>query len=330
MARFMIASKRANLPKEVKQATTAASAPKPKKAAQATAAAKSIDQKGTSNKRARARSPSNTPTSADDPDSTLSSEQSLLDKQLVLAIIVAKLEASKECDWHALSQKIAASYKTGSSGGGKKGGSKGKNGKAEEGEGKINGTELYELYHTEILPALKHDKALWIADYDTRTDNNALLLAPQTSLPVSVKDETVNKNANKDSVEREEEEEDAGGQEEEDVAEEEGQGEIDYEEESQVIKKPRIDLSKSSGPSIPFKPTSAGSGGGGRSDGSGKTGTGTGGKAATSSGSSKGRGGVKTYQKKGRARTSSTKSRNAQSGSESENEIESDESLYTP
>ncbi|OXC69823.1 hypothetical protein AYX13_01590 [Cryptococcus neoformans] len=55
-----------------------------------------------------------------------------LDKDLVHQIVLAKLQSSKTCDWHALSQKLNQDGKRGS-------------GKKKE----ITGTELHDLYHNE-------------------------------------------------------------------------------------------------------------------------------------------------------------------------------------
>jgi hypothetical protein len=79
-----------------------------------------------------------------------------LDKSLVLRILLAKLQASKTCDWYELSLKLNAED---DGGGGKEAaggkGSGGKGGKAakdkvEKGKGKkggISGADLHDLYH---------------------------------------------------------------------------------------------------------------------------------------------------------------------------------------
>ncbi|EAL22493.1 hypothetical protein CNBB3710 [Cryptococcus deneoformans B-3501A] len=68
-----------------------------------------------------------------------------LTKDLVLQIVLAKLQSSKTCDWYALSQKLNKDEKRG----------------WEKKKGEITGTELHDLYHNRILPALKSGIALW-------------------------------------------------------------------------------------------------------------------------------------------------------------------------
>ena len=58
-----------------------------------------------------------------------------LDKSLVLKIIVAKLEATKTADWHALSVSLAASE------------GKTKGGKKKAAAGEMTGTQIHSMYH---------------------------------------------------------------------------------------------------------------------------------------------------------------------------------------
>ncbi|KAK8869883.1 hypothetical protein IAR55_000451 [Kwoniella newhampshirensis] len=99
-----------------------------------------------------------------------------LDKDLVLKIIIAKLEASKTCDWHELSKTIGkighgVEKKAVSSKGGK-----GK--KSSEEESGFSGTELHELYHHTILPALRDGRALW---QDSSETQHAQSTSPSTA-----------------------------------------------------------------------------------------------------------------------------------------------------
>ncbi|WVQ71589.1 hypothetical protein IAR50_001129 [Cryptococcus sp. DSM 104548] len=96
-----------------------------------------------------------------------------LDKGLVLQIILAKLEANKTCDWYEMSQRFKAEGEVGvdkdgveggTAGKGKgKGGARGK-GKGKKRDGELSGTDLHDLYHNKILPALKNGRALWVED----------------------------------------------------------------------------------------------------------------------------------------------------------------------
>jgi len=128
-------------------------APKPKPTtttkARSSAAPKPKSTKS-STKARKALSPSPTP-SLDSPPAALG-----LDKALVLRIILAKLEASKTCDWYELSLKLNKDAD-----GGKAGDAKGKDkakgrkkGSDDEHKGRgLSGSELYDLYHyVSLLP----------------------------------------------------------------------------------------------------------------------------------------------------------------------------------
>ncbi|OCF38494.1 hypothetical protein I317_07736 [Kwoniella heveanensis CBS 569] len=323
-----ISSKKAAVPSEVRRATAAqkktpkgtTKAKKDKATTCSAGTSTNSDKKGGK----RARSPSPTAASASECGPTTSQEQSLLDKQLVLSVILAKLEASKECDWHALSEKINAHAKpvAKASAGAKKGKSTKSN---DESEGRLNGSELYELYHSKILPALKAGRALWIEDTQPEEKFNL----PQT--PVSVKDEASlsrlssekNNQQNREGsrygpdqkVEIKLGEVEMGEMEEEgykgDTTDKEAD-KFDSEEESQAIKKPRTVKTKPLSPSTPGTVTDSG-------DGS---------KTRTEETGHRGRKGVKTYQKKRQARAS--KADNAEDETGTESESPGDESLYTP
>lgn len=68
-----------------------------------------------------------------------------LDKDLVIRMIVAKLESSKNCDWYDLASQLNKDGLGGRLGVGKKG-KKGKKGTTED-KDKVTGDQLYELYH---------------------------------------------------------------------------------------------------------------------------------------------------------------------------------------
>lgn len=83
---------------------------------------------------------------ADDEAAAAPSTQGvMLDKGLVLRIIIAKLEASKTCDWFELSRNLAAEAPADTPGKakGKAGGKK----KDKEGKPGLSGSELHDLYH---------------------------------------------------------------------------------------------------------------------------------------------------------------------------------------
>ncbi|WVQ78023.1 hypothetical protein IAT38_000104 [Cryptococcus sp. DSM 104549] len=115
------------------------------------------------------------PVAADAPDSpgagTALPTTAALDKDLVLRIILAKLEASKTCDWYELSLKLAeegelspgrAVCKAAGKGRGKGQEKLGKKGR--KSEEALSGAELFDLYHNRILPALKAGRPLWRED----------------------------------------------------------------------------------------------------------------------------------------------------------------------
>ncbi|TYJ57142.1 hypothetical protein B9479_002056 [Cryptococcus floricola] len=95
-----------------------------------------------------------------------------LDKELVMKIILAKLEANKTCDWYQMSQRLKAEGEVGLDredlGDGVTGQGKGKGrgrGKGKQkGKRELSGTDLHDLYHNKILPALKNGRALWVED----------------------------------------------------------------------------------------------------------------------------------------------------------------------
>ncbi|WVR05114.1 hypothetical protein IAU60_002126 [Kwoniella sp. DSM 27419] len=105
------------------------------------------------------------PSPVPSPTSLKSSETPLLDKDLVLKIILAKLEASKTCDWFVLSQRLDVPVPAHAES------------KGSKGEEKMSGNELRELYLHRILPALKAGKALW-ADDDVRDLGSSTLSRP--------------------------------------------------------------------------------------------------------------------------------------------------------
>lgn len=76
----------------------------------------------------KSRQPSS---SSEDPSSPKPDPSLDLNKDLVLQIVLAKLESSKTCDWYTLSQRLNQDGKQGL---GKK-------------KGEITGTELHNLYH---------------------------------------------------------------------------------------------------------------------------------------------------------------------------------------
>ncbi|KIR58666.1 hypothetical protein I314_05505 [Cryptococcus bacillisporus CA1873] len=104
----------------------------------------------------KARKPRQPSSSSEDTSllpSSLKRDASLhLNKDLVLQIVLAKLESSKTCDWYTLSQRLD------------------QDGKQVWGKKKveITGTELHDLYHNRILPALKSGLALWSNDNNER------------------------------------------------------------------------------------------------------------------------------------------------------------------
>ncbi|KAL7422262.1 hypothetical protein Q5752_002908 [Cryptotrichosporon argae] len=86
------------------------------------------------------------------------------EKAVVLAILLAKLEDSKTCDWFGLAQSLGGGG--GGGGGAKDKGGKGKGqGRKVEGEG-WSGNELRQMYQSTILPALRAGTALWTDDND--------------------------------------------------------------------------------------------------------------------------------------------------------------------
>ncbi|WVQ98660.1 hypothetical protein IAU59_005791 [Kwoniella sp. CBS 9459] len=348
MAPTQVAKKACGVPCAVRQAVFSSGSEAPQKTKMAavkgnkgksthTGTAKTSAESKTSNldekkgkKRARSASPSQPSTIVPVAGSKhpLTAEgstqtQTSLDKQLVLAIIVAKLEASKECDWHALSQTIGDRIKATSSpsSASASGGKKGKQGTgAGGGEGKMSGTELYELYHTTILPSLKNGKALW-----TDTNADAImsddLAIPQT--PVSMKNAAspsgtssaskIAHGTQKTAVSKEGQEEKEEG--EEDEGDEAMKGyPFDSEEEYQVVKTPRVERPKvSATPGSNEDKTTAKD-------------------TLAAKGEPRSRGGIKTYQKKRKARTpAKDQSDDNEDTNQSGSELISDgESVYAP
>ncbi|WWD15841.1 hypothetical protein CI109_100265 [Kwoniella shandongensis] len=142
-------------------------------------------KENTISKKNKGRIPSTSPS----PDRNLAPQSTKdlelnVDKELVLKIIVAKLEASKSCDWHELSKKIG---KFGTGGIVSKGKiAKGKKGVDEEGG--LSGTELHDLYHNTILPALRNGRALW-RDSPEPLSKSTSLASPEATTPTSPAEE---------------------------------------------------------------------------------------------------------------------------------------------
>lgn len=78
--------------------------------------------------------------SSDSPDLVPDLPAIAYDKKLILKMIVAKLEATKNCDWYELSVQLGKEGLGGEIGGAKKG-------RKSQQKGKVTGDDLYELYH---------------------------------------------------------------------------------------------------------------------------------------------------------------------------------------
>ncbi|KAK4688234.1 hypothetical protein P7C73_g1877, partial [Tremellales sp. Uapishka_1] len=133
------------------------------------------------------RKASPTPSPSPDIEPKVESATVLLSKPLVLKIVLAKLEASQTCDWFKLSEVLnqgAAVFRAegGETGGKSSGRGKRKN-KSKDGEKEYTGMELHELYHNQILPALKSGKALWNEDSPFPTLADQVASATETSSP---------------------------------------------------------------------------------------------------------------------------------------------------
>lgn len=92
-------------------------------------------------------------------------EAVLLDKAFVLRLVIAKLEASKSCDWHELAQKLSGGRK-GDDSATTKGAKRGKAPTAEREEKGVGsewtGTELHDMYHN---VSYQRAMARWVCPY---------------------------------------------------------------------------------------------------------------------------------------------------------------------
>ncbi|ORY33751.1 hypothetical protein BCR39DRAFT_556978 [Naematelia encephala] len=106
-------------------------------------------------------------------------------KEIIIEILLAKLDSSKTFDWHDLSQRLAPKEQSHTDmkrkNRSRKGDSNSKKQKETHLDSRWTGTQLHDMYHYEIIPALRAGRVPWVnISPEPSTPSTAPPTTPQT------------------------------------------------------------------------------------------------------------------------------------------------------